>query len=708
MEEARSEIVGAIGSNFDISEKTTPHVRGLGFRLKAGMKRLAAEHTKMEFLFRALDGSKAGGVVWQYLFKPFVVAENAENEMRRKDAESLKAIFSSYTAKERARWFTQKIYIPEAWTRGSDGTFTKEKILSIALNWGNEYNRDALMKGYGWTEPHVELILSHLDERDWKLVQDLWDHLDTYWPAAERLERDMTGLAPEKVEASPFRIRQAGAGVAITTVHTLRGGYYPITFDRELSTRQAELDEKSDVSEAFGGLSSRAMTRHGHLKARENTGGRALLLELSVASRHLNQVIHDLTHRRAVVDVAKLTRDPEIQAAIEGAVGRETYQQLNPWLKGIAGDRPKEHSESLARAASWARSGVTVVGLGLRISSSVLQTLGYSLTVKELGAKYSAKGLRDVYRSPLAIRRSWEFATERSQQMRDRLSNYDRDVRDTLRKPSQFGELTGHGAAWFAFIGYMDMAVSLPSWMGAYRKAMDGQMESIEGGDEQAAIDYADSVVRTTQAAGAAKDLAGIQRGHELQRLFTIFYSSMSTLYNQFYATAAEFRQTKDVPRLVASLALLWFVPAVMEELLRGHAPGGDDDDDDGSLLKWLIEKELFYPFQVVVGVRDIANGLERLAETGRSDYSLSPVTRIGEAIVRTGKLARDAVSSEHDVTRSDLRAASDVVGYVTHLPTGQLWKSGEYFTDWLSGEVEPSGPVVGLWQMLMTGKPRN
>src|SRR5690606_5159313 len=70
METARAEIVGTIAAHHDLEHEPEPHVRGLAFKVKSGLKRAAAEHTKMEFLFRALDGSKAGGVVWQYLFKP--------------------------------------------------------------------------------------------------------------------------------------------------------------------------------------------------------------------------------------------------------------------------------------------------------------------------------------------------------------------------------------------------------------------------------------------------------------------------------------------------------------------------------------------------------------------------------------------------------------------------------------------------------------
>lgn len=699
MDAARTEIVNTITENLTVRDEPAQHARGLGYALKKGLKRGIAEHTRMEFLFRALDGQAPRGVVWQYFFKPMAEAENHENAMRRADAAALATIFSAYSRRERARWFTDKIYLPEARTRGSDGTFTKATILSIALNWGNEYNRDALMRGYGWNEAQVERILAHLDARDWRTVQAIWDHINAYWPDAQKLEREVTGLAPEKVEAQAFAIRDRSG-----QVHELTGGYYPIVFDQDLSTRQAALDEAADVSEMFGGLSARAMTRHGHLKARQNTGGKPLLLELSVLSRHLNQVIHDLAYRRAVIDVAKLVRDDQIRETIEGAVGREMYRQLGPWLKGIAGDRPREYSDFLARLAARARQGATVVGLGLKMTSAITQTLGFTNSVNEIGAKYAALGLRDAYRNPFAIAHTWEFISERSQMMRDRVANFDRDVRDQLRRPSAVGDLTQHGAAFFTLMGWMDMSVSIPTWLGAYRKAMDGELEHVAAGDEQGAIDYADSVVRTTQAAGAAKDLAAIQRGGEVQRLFTMFYSSMSILFNQFEQTGRQFALDRNAPRLVASLALLWFVPAVLEDLMKGRGP---NDDSDESWMAWLARKELLYPFQLVVGVRDIAQAIDKKLRTGENDFSATPVADVGASIAGTAGLVQHAVSSEHDVTRSDVKSAVITAGYIAHLPTRQLWQTGEYLYDWMTGDITPSNPATGLFQALVGGRPK-
>lgn len=690
LEDARTELRAGAAEYFDLERDPVDLTKPLREQLVSTGKGIVADHTRMEFLFQRLDGFKANGPFWTYFFQPFVRAEDLENTMRRNDAEAMKQILSAYTPAERRAWFTKRIDIPGAGTSRVRGTFTKANVLAIALNWGNAYNRAALMEGYGWNESQVERILATLDERDARFVQAIWNHIDTYWPAAEQLEQEITGLAPAKVEASPVTI----AGVP------LAGGYYPIAFDREQSSRQTALDLAASVSDMAKGYGARAMTRHGHLIERTSTGGKPLLLELSVINQHLAQVTHDLSHRRAVIDASKLIRDPELQATIEASVGREMYQQLGPWLSSIAGDVPTNMVQRLERVASRARMGATAVGLGLNITSSFVQTLGYANSVAELGAEYSAKGLADAYAKPWRIKQTWEFVTSRSSSMRDRLGGFDREVRDMARKPGALGTLGVDPSFMYQLIGWMDMGVSIPTWLGAYRKAMDGKAEGIGAGDERAAIDFADSMVRTTQAAGAAKDLAAVQRGPQWWKLNTAFYSSMSILFNQFARIPQRYAIDKNAPKAIASIVLIWFLPAVMEDILRGRGPQPDDDK-----LKWVGRKIAFYPLSTVVLLRDFASSLDRSLEYGRLEAPTTAVAQIIESAGKTAKAAIDLASGE-ELKRAQLREAFNTVGYFAQLPTRQLWKTGEYFHDWWTGTTSPDSPLEAFWGAV-TGVPQ-
>ncbi len=695
LEQARTEIVASIEAHHDTRPQPIDFAPGLRKRVAEKGRGFLAAHTKLEFLFEWLDGYKNQGPVWQHLFKPFVDAEATENKTMREVVANVGRIFGAYPRKERATWFFRKTHIPEI-----GGAMTKANMLAVALNWGNQYNRDALMRGYGWSEAQVQAILQQLDKRDWDTVQAVWDYIDTFWPAIEQQERELNGVAPAKVEAA-----------AVTTPHgTYRGGYYPVVFDSKLSWRQAVLEEKANVKDLFGGHWARAMTRHGHTTERTDTGGKPIKLELSGLTEHMTNVVHDLAFRPALIDVGRLVNDKAVREAIERSVGREYYRQLNPWLVSMASDR-RDYANPVEGLLGRARMSATVVNMGWKLTTAITQVLGFTVSLKELGARYTAAGIADVYTKPWKLAETWEFVASRSDLMANRRSSYDRDVRDALKRLNVAGAKPGVLSAvdaytvglrdsWFALIGYMDMAVSLPTWLGAYRKALDGKVDNVAAGDEAAAIDYADSMVRQTQGSGAAKDLALVQRGAESFRIFTMFYSYFSVLFNQFGKTFRQFRADRNAPKLLASLALLWFGPAVMQELMLGRGP--DDDADEEEWIKWLLGKELLYPFQSLVFVRDVANGMDEYG------YEPSAAFDMYESIAKTGKLAVKAATGEkEDIERTDVKGLTMTAGYALGLPTRQIWLTGEYFYDWLTGEVEPEHPGEALWRGLVTGKPK-
>jgi hypothetical protein len=686
LQEVEDELVATIEANHKGGKGPEDITPDLKQKLAKGVSKLFASHTRMEFLFEFLDGMKAHGAFWRHLFRPFVEAENKEMEFAKRDTEALHKIFSVVPRKVRAKWFTQKFFIEGLKNDKHTGTVTKAELLCMALNWGNQYNREALMEGYGWDEAQVVDALNRLSAEEIGIVNQVWAYINTYWGEASALQKEITGIAPQKVEGSAYALQNG----------RLDGGYYPIKFDSDRSYRQFQLDEKAELGESFA-HATRAMTRHGHLIERQGTGGKPLLLNLSVMTGHLAQVRHDITHRRAIIDVSRIINRTRVREAIEAAAGKDMYRQLAPWLKGIAGDTPPEVSDGWEGLLSHVRSGATVVNLGLKATSGIVQALGFLNTVDEVGLRYAFKKV-----NPFKAKEYWDFVKERSPMMANRLENYDRDVRDYVRKQDV---ITDADKAWFYHIGFMDLMLSVPTWLGAYQKAMDGHMENIEKGDEKAAIEYADSVVRKTMAAGAAKDLAQVQRGNELKRLFTAFYSQLSIQFNLMQRAGKKFGMTKDIAALASSAAVLWFLPAVLQEVIRGRGP--DDDDDEEEKLKWLLRKEMAYPFQSIILARDIVNAAEFAAESGRrANFTPSPAFQAFGTIIDSAVSASKVVGDD-EFKRQDLKNMVIASGYVFKWPSRQAWITGEYLYDWMAGEVSPSNPVEAFWRALVTGKPK-
>jgi hypothetical protein len=100
-----------------------------------------------------------------------------------------------------------------------------DEVLSIALHQGSESNKEAFFGGktldgnFAYPQEEVQLLLSKLDSRHWKFVQEIWDYGNSYWPEFSATEKERRGIAPEKVEAVPFKVTTSDGKTMI-----MRGG----------------------------------------------------------------------------------------------------------------------------------------------------------------------------------------------------------------------------------------------------------------------------------------------------------------------------------------------------------------------------------------------------------------------------------------------------------------------------------------------------
>jgi len=175
-----------------------------------------------------------------------------------------------------------------------------------------------------------------------------------------------------------------------------------------------------------------------------------------------------------------------------------------------------------------------------------------------------------------------------------------------------------------------------------------------------------------TQSAGGTKDLAAIQRGGEFKRMFTMFYSYFSALYNMGADRLGQTKSFKDLPQLAASAFYLWFAPAVLSELVAGRGPGEDEDKE-----KWAAKTLALYPAQAVVGLRDIAQGA-----IGDYGYGMTPVADAFEATTLTMQGIADG-----EPDKALARNALLTLGYWGQLPSRQMWITGEHVYDVMTGE---------------------
>ena len=621
-------------------------------RIVSTLKHSHASQTKIEELCLQMDGGKLG-LAWELIYRPIAKADEAQALKLREVREYLREnIFGLYTAKELSLMGLKKKLVPSI-----GESLTKENRIAVALNLGNAVNKERIMTGHKWTEAQIAEIVSELDERDWKFVEAVWKYFETFRPESFRVQEEITGVRPRAVEAAPFQVTTADGKTL-----TLSGGYYPISYNSSKSFKQFARDQKEMDQELFGGRNyGTAQTKHGHLKERSEGGNNSpLLLKLSVIPDHLYNTVHDISFRKALIDVARVVCNGDVRSAIENYAGKEYYRQLMPWLKECAQER-QEPMSLLNVCLGWARSAASIAVMGFKATTIATQVVGITQTIDVIGAKWTMAGLRRVYGNPFRLGSLWDETVARSAFMATRVESYDREIRD-MDKSLHVGTVRN----WvniirqkaFVPMGIVQLGVDLPTWWGAYEKGVRDFH-----GDTARAAEYADSCVRQSQGSGSMKDLSSIQRGNELKKLFTMFYSFFNTLYNLL---ARHIRELRDdfspagIFRAANSALLLWFIPCVFSEFLAGRGP---DDDEDWRI--WAARLELTYPFQSIVGVRDIVNGI-----ASAYGYQMSPASAAPESIVAFGRSVIKALEDEEPGAM--VKPAIKATGYLFSLPVGQ------------------------------------
>jgi hypothetical protein len=672
--------------------------------VKHGILSTNAALRKMEDVFDRLDGfktrSKASsvGVFNRIVMRPLVEAQAAERELLDdvvgQAIDAMKAV-----PKESLKRWQQKRTIDELQDmdrlgrplpRGS--TMLGEELIVMALNMGNRGNMEKLIGGRQWDKQYgsmeaaravvLDVLNRELTVEDWRYVEQVWEIVDSLWPALSVMEKRVNGFAPDKVEAVPV---ETAAGV-------LRGGYFPVVYDptTRIGQRNLEVEENGLFAPSY----FRATTRAGSTRERTEFKG-PLHLSLGVINRHLAEVVHDITHREAIINADKFLSDQRVITAVTDAVGPEIQAQFRPWLQHIANEwaADREGNSVFERNMKAFRTNATMVGLGFRISTVMLQVSGYANSIERVGLVPIVRGMMKARWSPEA----WSFALDTSKELRGRMASMDRDIRDNARRlaSQQGGILDAPQRFAFHGIGYMDRLVTVATWHGAYDKSLS------EGASHDDAVFFADKMVRQSQGSGAAKDMARVQRGTgkmgEALKLATMFYSYSSAFYQRQLAfgidarDAVRERDLEAVPDLAARFLWLNIVPALASALLAGNWP--DDDEDEGA---WVIGQLLKAQFQGIPIARDIAGALE-----SGFGYSFTPAEGFGRSVV---SLSRDVGRvAEGEETKRMTRNFLETVGYATGKVPGQLATSTQFLVDVGAGDEDPE-TAAEWWRGITKG----
>ena len=599
-------------------------------------------HARAAALAAVLDGSWVGRVT-ELLIYPADKAATKEGQLKNKYAVRLDKIL--HPVMDRLRKQDQKT------SKVLGRPFTTQQAFVALLNWGNDGNRQRMLATIKYltdkelvapedpsdpmsvakAQAEADEVMGaffqeYLDADLINAAQQIWDLFDEIRSETDKVARSILGRSPVWVQPRAFKIGDI----------EMRGGYYPIVYDRLSSlsgAKFASLDESKNLMSVFGNLK----VDDGHLQSRVNVFNRPLVLTTRAMFEGIDQQIHYISWAQWSNEVRKIL-DPNgaIAKAIAERYGTRYYQALKDWTKDCI-NGGQGQTTSIDGIANLLRRNVSLAGIGLNLPTAFLQLIGVTQSIAYLGPKWIGHGISKYLR--MGPKTSYDWVAAKSEMMQDRLRTQFREVAEIQ---AQLNGTTGTLKDKFMRVAYlpltmMQMAVDVPTWLGAYQKAI------VEGRSEELAVADADRAVMNAQGSGRVSDLSPYERGGAWAKLFTVFYTFFNTALNMAVVSG----KTKPMMKAAFDIAMVLAIQPVIETFVRAGASavfGGGDDDDEWmkKTLKEAGTNVLEFNLGLLVGVRELSwvlgdfgyqgpAGLRKITDTGRGIKAIERAIEKGE-----------------------------------------------------------------------------
>lgn len=719
-ESAQAELAGAIrgaiaeGRPLPLSDADLTAMQKVGATYTGLMDWVLRPETVVEWL----DGGETGP--WHdFLWNQAEAAQQQRIELRNRVGGMLEQTMKALTPAQRAD-LNRLVYVPSL-----GRSLSKNTIVAVALNMGNAGNRDKLMRGgfigtnaevVQFTPQNIAEMLGHLTPADAQMVQGIWDAVNSLWPDIVEQQRRLSGVAPEQVEPMPLIFTAADGSMV-----SLRGGYYPAVYDPRAGAggvKQARAAEE----QIMGGTFSRAMTSKGHTKERTEYAAPMLLDYHRVLSRHLNDVITDVSHRGYVKQALRVLEDQELKNLIQQRLSEGAYHALYGSVKNaVRGASVSEPgSAPVEKLGDAVLTNTAVAALGFRIPLVIANTVVAPIqAAARVDPKYLATGYAAYYRSPGKMT---EMIHSLSPFMEERSNSLDSSYQVVLGKLS--GKRGIRAAAMKMAMEVHRWTVPLAEraiWLGRYQQAQ------AQGASIDEAVRLADKSIRTTQQAGAPKDLSAAERDPRYKWV-RMFIGPMIIMNNRLQESGLRGLYLGRVQSPARALGT-WLSAGVLSnavfELLMMRGPDGGDDDEKGwdDWSAWLARKTLLFPFQTFPLLRDVAGAIDAKIEGKPSMGRPNPIADAGIALFKFGDSAWDLAVSGSDaaleamgfdwiedreldpekIITDGVRAA----GPLTGIPSNQMLTTGEYLYDVGTGQYTPDNPAEAA-AYLMYRRPKD
>jgi len=640
-----------------------------------------ASITRMEEIVKDLDLRKELGPLFEGLIAPMMRSKAKEFDM----VTELSKYFKEQKGANKEWRKTLGDAIPQDFlidpaTR-APYDLTRENMIQIMLNWGTESNRLKFNQGYASLElgrkatkeeaaqfglKVQHLLDTHAMAEDWKFVQQMWQPFKGWKGEADKVSRNVSGIAPKWIPEAEV----------VTPHGTFEGGYWPVKYDK-IGSDMEVVRGKQVGDGPLGSQYFRAATSKNYLK--ERTGYVDFVditTSLEQAAGVMQQTIHDIAFRDAVVQASKIIYDKQIRAAIRKHYGIEYERQLEPWLKRVANPNTVDDHGIAAINSFLRRVRINLVGHALPLNLKVILSPDIGRPDPRVWTAFESDRAANV-----------KIAMEQSNEIRHMVYNMDRDYRESMEGMVKRGVLDSaqrKAVEWgFAPMMKVSQEFRMATFVHEWNKA------KAKGHTDSQAAQIADSIVREQHGAASIVDLPSAMASSEGMKMLTMFYGYFNTMYNWQRQLPGQVRRGE------AKQAVWTAAGSVGVGAFFGAALFNKGKDDD-SWWKIIGKALMLQPLQTVPILRDAAN---LYIEGNR------PGTPVASIMNTMSSLYTDLKrKAEGKPMQRPIQNTANVVGPLTGFPLAQVGRTGEFMYDVATGQSRPKN-ILEWWRGIVHGE---
>lgn len=606
---------------------------------------------RMDGYADALGHGKTGRAT-KWLYDSVQKAANKEIVLNAEFARKLDSIFSSYTSRGFSDMRNKRVY------KFGERLVTKEELMVLALYCGTEksYRRILDNEKLSDDEPSVlrevreeadifarrdrverELYkaLAQLDRKDLETVEKIWDLMGEHFDEESDIMERTTGIPLKKDRTIKVKVTTRDG-----SQYELKGGYFPIVYDVEQSVAAADM-ETQDALNSMAPGTKRMGQGKGFTKARaDRVTGRPLALTFDTISRKGGEMLHYVAFRETALDVSRIINNKKFAATVKDLMGMQAYKTLQNWAADIWAP-PKPDRDPLGMMMRSMRTRTTTAILAYRVSTMLLNFTNIPVAMTYMGAGEFVHAMGDFWQAP---RKSVDLVNGMSPFMAERSEHLDANIREAITTaklelgPAKMMDTIQKNG--FKLIGATDNMFAYPLWLAAYKRVLNEKLQegfAVEKAQE-AAIAEGDRAVIKVIGSGDIKDLSPAQKGGEMAKALTMFYTFQNALCNlmanKYYAA-----KNAALKKYGRTTKLWWLkkeaiIPmghyflltimggAMVDTAIRTamESIGGSDDDKEGFAEKYA-QTVLEATTATVPVVRDLSRAFISMVLDPKAKY---------------------------------------------------------------------------------------